>query len=115
MRYTDKLAAWREAIARLGHRRPALRHGRACSICAASESSVASSKGLPTSWIDVGTPLPSNPHGTTAAGWPVTLNIAWNGTRAATASVEIAPRRWYAPMRDGPVAVPGVMTTSTSS
>ena len=70
----------------------------------------------PPIWIDVGTPLPSKSHGTTAAGWPVTLNIAWNGTRWATnVSVEIAPRRWYAPTCDGPVAVPGVMTTSTSS
>ena len=30
-------------------------------------------------------------------------------------SVEIAPRRWYAPMREGPNAVPGVIITSTSS
>ena len=83
---------------------------------ATKDSSVASSNGLPTNWIDVGTPSPSNPHGTTAAGWPVTLNSAWNGTRVATCvSVDIAPRCWYAPMRDGPVAVPGVMTTSTSS
>ena len=51
-------------------------HGRACSICAATEINVASSNGLPTIWIDVGRPLPSSPHGTTAAGCPVTLNIA---------------------------------------
>ncbi len=51
-------------------------HGRAFSICALSDSSVASSKGLPTNWIDVGIPFPSKPQGTTAAGWPVTLNTA---------------------------------------
>jgi len=40
----------------------------------------------------------------------------WNGTRAVNiVSVEIAPRRWYAPIREGPIAVPGVIITSTSS
>ena len=38
-------------------------HGRACSICAASESSVASSPGRPTSWTASGRPSASKPGG----------------------------------------------------
>ena len=47
MRYEDKLAAWRVIASHdTGGRRCA--HGRARSICAASDSNVASSNGLPT-------------------------------------------------------------------
>ena len=49
-------------------------HGRSCSICAASESSVASSSGRPTSWTASGKPSGVKPIGTEAAGWPVWLN-----------------------------------------
>ena len=65
------------------------------------------------------TPAGSRRRGTTAptaAGWPVALKIAKNGTREATsASVLTPPRCWYWPIRDGPVAVPGVISTSKSS
>ena len=60
MRYADKLRAWREAISGVtssGHGGRRCAHGRAFSICAPSDSSVASSNGLPTNWIDVGTPV----------------------------------------------------------
>ena len=69
----------------------------------------------PTNWIDTGTPSPSSPHGTTAAGCPVTLNIAWKGTGRHQRQGGDRPEPPVGPMRDGPVAVPGVMTTSTSS
>ena len=48
-------------------------HGRSASIWAASESSVASSPGRPTSWTASGKPSGVNPAGTEAAGWPVWL------------------------------------------
>ena len=60
--------------------------------------------------------FPSNPHGTTAAGWPVTLNSAWNGTRAPPASASATHLASGKPRcATGPIAVPGVITTSTSS
>src|SRR6185436_1731974 len=61
-----------EVLAHSGGRRSA--HGRAPSIWAASESSVASSRGRPASWTASGRPSPSNPAGTEHAGWPVALN-----------------------------------------
>ena len=51
-------------------------HGRSCSICAASESSVASSPGRPTSWTASGKPSGVKPIGTDAAGWPEWLKGA---------------------------------------
>ena len=66
MRYEEKLAAWRVVDHDTGGRRWA--HGRADSICAASDSNVASSNGLPTNWIDSGTPSPSSPTDTAAGG-----------------------------------------------
>lgn len=65
--YATKLAAWRAAL-RASQSTGGLAHGRTDSNCAASDSSVASSCGRPTSWIDIGSPLRSSPHGTDAAG-----------------------------------------------
>ena len=76
--------------------RPAFRPRSRRLDLSAQRQQGASSDGRPTSWIDTGSPSRSRPHGTTAAGCPVTLNISWNGTRAPTSgSVDTAPRRWY--------------------
>ena len=50
----------------IGGRRSA--HGRAVSIWVLSASSVVSSDGRTTSWMEIGIPVRSRPHGTTAAG-----------------------------------------------
>src|ERR1035437_2435130 len=60
----------------LAHENPGGRccaQGRADSICAASESSVASSSRRPTICTARGSPSEPRPAGTDAAGWPVTF------------------------------------------
>ena len=64
----------------LGHRRAALRPWPAASICAASDSRVASSSGRPTIWTASGRPDAEKPAGTDAAGWPVAFQRTVNGT-----------------------------------
>ena len=48
-------------------------HGRACSSCVDSASSVPSSSGRPISWVPSGSPSSLWPSGSEMAGWPVTF------------------------------------------
>ena len=81
----------------IGGRRSA--QGRAASIWAASERSVASSFGCPTSCTDSGMPASSSPAGTEAAGWPVRFQIPVNG-QCQPAPFERADRAATLPLAD---------------
>ena len=92
-------------------------HGRSASICAASDSSVASSFGRPTSCTARGSPSAPKPAGTDAAGWPVTFQHAVVGHHAGdrVQRPQRAAALAAAPIRGGGVAVAGVSSTSWSS
>ena len=71
----------------LGHRRAALRpRPRLLDLRTERQQRRLVERPAHQSGLTSARPSPSKSHGTTAAGWPVTLNIAWNGTRAATSA-----------------------------